>query len=126
MSASEREPQQPEANGESATSPAPSSPLNGSVPGAFPQTNGTAKNGSPEKREDAAPRPPPHRTPTSPPPTKNPTSPPPVVPIDAEAFKANGNKFFKAKDYKNAIREYTKGILPINLIDGLRLVNTNN
>jgi len=28
---------------------------------------------------------------------------------DAEAFKLAGNKFFKAKDYKKAIEEYTKG-----------------
>ena len=76
------------------------------VPGAFPQQNGKV-NG--EKKEDAAPRPPPHRTPTSPPPAKNPTSPPAPTPADAEAFKASGNKYFKAKDYANAIREYTKG-----------------
>lgn len=30
---------------------------------------------------------------------------------DAEAFKLAGNKFFKAKDYKKAIEEYTKGAL---------------
>jgi len=90
-----------------ATSPAPSSPSVNNVPGAFPQQNGKV-NG--EKKEDAAPRPPPHRTPTSPPPAKNPTSPPAPTPADAEAFKASGNKYFKAKDYANAIREYTKAI----------------
>lgn len=28
---------------------------------------------------------------------------------EAEAFKAQGNKFFKEKSYKNAIEQYTKG-----------------
>ena len=31
---------------------------------------------------------------------------------DAEACKAAGNKFFKAKDYDRAIKEYTKGMRP--------------
>lgn len=61
----------------------------------LPKANGTA----PEQNGDnAAPPPPPHRTPTSPP------------PVDAEACKAAGNKFFKAKDYTKAIQEYTKGM----------------
>lgn len=29
---------------------------------------------------------------------------------DAEAFKLAGNKFFKAKEYKKAIEEYSKGV----------------
>ncbi|KAI9770146.1 MAG: hypothetical protein M1840_003596 [Geoglossum simile] len=49
---------------------------------------------------DGKPVPPPHRTQASPS--------PPLV--DAEAFKAAGNKFFKAKDYEKAIVEYTKAI----------------
>ena len=45
------------------------------------------------------PAPPPHKT-----------SPPPrAPPVDAEACKAVGNKYFKAKDYPRAIEEYSKG-----------------
>lgn len=82
---------------------APSSPLaQANMPGSFdtPKTNGTAPNG------DTAPAPPPHKS--------NPTSPaPPAGPTleEAEAFKANGNKFYKNKEYKKAIEEYTKGRL---------------
>jgi DnaJ homolog subfamily C member 7 len=50
---------------------------------------------------DAAPAPPPHRS--------NPSSPVPTAEDEAEAYKAAGNKFFKEKDYKNAIIQYTKG-----------------
>lgn len=64
-----------------------------------PQTNGSAEKSA--QNGDGAPAPPPHRTPASPPP---PTE-------DAEAFKAAGNKYFKAKDYDKAIQEYTKGAL---------------
>ncbi|EHK96060.1 putative DnaJ like protein subfamily C member 7 like protein [Glarea lozoyensis 74030] len=51
--------------------------------------------------------------PTPPPHKSNPTSPAPVAaptPEEAEAFKAAGNKFYKAKDYKKAIEEYTKAV----------------
>lgn len=61
-----------------------------------PKPNGTAAE---TNGDSSAPPPPPHRTPTSPPP-----------PVDAEACKAAGNKFFKAKDYTKAIQEYTKGM----------------
>lgn len=69
------------------------------VPGAFdaPKTNGTNTN-------EEGPVPPPHKS--------NPTSPvaaPAPTPEEAEAFKANGNKFYKSKEYKKAIEEYTKG-----------------
>jgi DnaJ homolog subfamily C member 7 len=47
-------------------------------------------------KEERSPTPPPHRSPVK-----------PVV--DAEACKAVGNKFFKAKDYMRAVTEYTKG-----------------
>jgi len=30
--------------------------------------------------------------------------------VDAEACKTSGNKFFKAKEYDKAVREYSKGI----------------
>ncbi|EOD51666.1 Tetratricopeptide TPR-1 [Neofusicoccum parvum] len=64
-----------------------------------PKPNGTAQE---PNGDSAAPPPPPHRTPTSPPPSSE--------PVDAEACKAAGNKFFKAKDYTKAIQEYTKAI----------------
>lgn len=66
------------------------------TPGAFPQTNGMngEKNGG---EADERPVPPPHRTPTS-------------SPEDAEAFKASGNKYYKAQQYDRAIEEYTKGV----------------
>jgi DnaJ family protein C protein 7 len=46
------------------------------------------------------------RSPTPPPHTICPT---PPQPVDAEAFKLAGNKYFKAGDYQKAIQEYTKG-----------------
>ncbi|KAK7531501.1 tetratricopeptide [Phyllosticta citribraziliensis] len=71
---------------EATSSPAPASPS-------------TKANGTPEANGDkAAPTPPPHKTPASSPPQ------------DAESFKAAGNKFFKAKDYEKAIKEYSKAI----------------
>lgn len=63
--------------------------------GAVPDIgNGTSTeiNGNEEK----SPTPPPHRSPVKP-------------AVDAEACKAVGNKFFKAKDYLRAVIEYTKG-----------------
>jgi len=65
------------------------------TPGAFPPTNGV--NGS---DENEIPKPPPHKV-ASPKPEE--------PPVDAEACKAAGNKFFKAKQYDKAIAEYTKG-----------------
>jgi DnaJ family protein C protein 7 len=35
---------------------------------------------------------------------------PPVPTIDAEACKAAGNKFFKARDFDKAVEEYSKGM----------------
>ena len=72
------------------------------MPGSFetPKTNGTSPSG------DAAPAPPPHKSnPTSP------ATPAAPTPEEAEAFKANGNKFYKNKEYKKAIEEYTRGRL---------------
>ncbi len=71
------------------------------IPGAFdtPKTNGTNGVVSGE-----GPVPPPHKSnPTSPVPAPAPTA------EEAEAFKTAGNKFYKAKEYKRAIEEYTKG-----------------
>jgi DnaJ family protein C protein 7 len=82
---------------------APASPSpQTSMPGSFdsPKINGT--NGTPNGE---GPVPPPHKS--------NPTSPAPVAaptPEEAEAFKTAGNKFYKAKEYKKAIEEYTKGM----------------
>ncbi|PBP26544.1 tetratricopeptide [Diplocarpon rosae] len=80
------------------TSPPPQT----SMPGAFdaPKPNGTS---APSNGE--GPVPPPHKS--------NPTSPAAASPPtaeEAEAFKAAGNKFYKAKEYKKAIEEYTKAV----------------
>lgn len=82
------------------TSPPPESPPVTpamATPGTFPETtNGTAAEVN--NKEGKSPTPPPHRSPMKP-------------AIDAEACKAAGNKFFKAKDYLRAVTEYTKGSL---------------
>ncbi|KAK9779505.1 putative J domain-containing protein [Seiridium cardinale] len=64
-----------------------SSPTNGRK---TPPTNGDG------------PVPPPHRS--------NPSSPVPSAADEAEAYKAAGNRFFKDKDYKNAIVQYSKAV----------------
>lgn len=106
-------PQPMDVDREFTSSPAPSSPAAAQAPAAFPKTNGV--NG-----EETRPAPPPHRYTTSPPPqsanyaaTPEAASPPAQAPaIDAEEYKAAGNKFFKIKDYPAAIKEYSKGRLP--------------
>ncbi|KAF2785994.1 TPR-like protein [Melanomma pulvis-pyrius CBS 109.77] len=96
------------------SSPAPSSPATAQAPGAFPTPNGASS-------EEPRPAPPPHRYTTSPPPqsakyaasTEEAATPPAVLPtVDAESYKAAGNKFFKMKDYPLAIKEYSKGETP--------------
>ncbi|KAI9698892.1 MAG: hypothetical protein M1820_007313 [Bogoriella megaspora] len=80
-------------------SPAPSSPS------AEKTSVSNGVNGE-DHKEDTPPAPPPHRTPTSPQqetPSKTSTE-------DAEAFKAAGNKFFKARAWNSAIQEYSKAI----------------
>jgi DnaJ family protein C protein 7 len=87
------------------TSPQPQVSIPGSfdAPAPAPKTNGSAAQEEP-------PIPPPHKSnPTSP------AAPAPPTPEEAEAFKAAGNKFYKAKEYKKAIEEYTKG-MPLNNI----------
>lgn len=59
-------------------------------------------NGDKSPTNGEGPVPPPHRS--------NPSSPVPSAADEAEAYKAAGNKFFKEKDYKNAIVQYTKGM----------------
>ena len=79
------------------------------VPSGFPKTNGTTSGPPP---------PPQHRYNKSPPPgsgnyaaTPEAATPPAEIPtIDAEEYKAAGNKFFKIKDYPAAIKEYSKGV----------------
>ncbi len=60
-------------------------------------TNGVSPGGA----DTDAPPPPPH--------TSAPSSPEQTAAVDAENFKNDGNKFFKAKDYTRAIECYTKG-----------------
>lgn len=72
----------------------PSSPQT-QAPGSFPSSEGV--NGF---NQNEPPRPPPHKSPQS-----------PASSADAEASKAAGNKFFKAKQYDKAIAEYTKGAI---------------
>ncbi|KAH7402223.1 hypothetical protein DE146DRAFT_652761 [Phaeosphaeria sp. MPI-PUGE-AT-0046c] len=93
---------------EASSSPAPSSPAAAQAP----KANGV--NG----HDDSRPAPPPHRYTTSPPPqgtnyaaTPEAATPPAEAPtIDAEEYKAAGNKFFKIKDYPAAIKEYSRAI----------------
>jgi len=79
-----------------------SPPPQANMPGAF---DSPKANGTPAASNGEGPVPPPHKS--------NPTSPaaasPPTV-EEAEAFKAAGNKFYKAKEYKKAIEEYTKAV----------------
>ena len=59
------------------------------------------------------PVPPPHQTPLkrtpAPPPPPPPQSAPPTISVEGESFKAAGNKYFKAKEYAKAVKEYTRG-----------------
>ncbi|CZR54448.1 related to tetratricopeptide repeat protein 2 [Phialocephala subalpina] len=83
------------------TSPPPQANVPGSFETPTSKTNGTT---SPKEKAQEGPVPPPHKS--------NPTSPTPATSSaadEAEAFKAAGNKFYKAKEYKKAIDEYTKG-----------------
>ncbi|KAI9050166.1 hypothetical protein LZ554_006307 [Drepanopeziza brunnea f. sp. 'monogermtubi'] len=85
-------------NGAPLTSP----PIQSNVSAAFnpPKPNGTAAPANGE-----VPVPPPHKSsPTSPAAASPPTA------EEAEAFKAAGNKFYKAKQYRKAIEQYTKAV----------------
>lgn len=86
------------------TTPAPE------TPGAFPQPNGV--NGDHHMHGDeseSGPVPPPHKTPSPQPPVDR--------TAEAEAFKAQGNQFYKAQQYDKAIEEYSKGLLRHTLGD---------
>jgi DnaJ family protein C protein 7 len=101
-----------DSEGQAAPPPPPTSPPpQTTMPGTFdaPKTNTLKTNGTASKAngEAAGPVPPPHKS--------NPTSPAPSVPPtveDAEAFKTAGNKYYKAREYRKAIEEYTKGMRP--------------
>ena len=71
-----------------------------------PVTNGTSApvNGA---ADEAVPPPPPHRS--------QPSSPVQPEAEQAESFKNEGNRFFKAGDYHHAIEFYTKGEPPSSL-----------
>lgn len=73
-----------------------------------PLSNGTdaSTNGAATSADEAVPAPPPHRS--------SPSSPVQSEAEQAESFKNDGNKFFKAGDYKHAIEFYTKGGSPTN------------
>lgn len=90
------------------TTPAPE------TPGSFPAAAANGVNGEQHEHEhdEQRPTPPPHRTPTSPPPQMQPEPPaaPEIREEEAEAFKASGNKLYKAGQYGSAIDEYTKGM----------------
>ena len=76
-------------NGATTPPPNPSAQTNFSVP--IQNGNGT----------DEPPAPPPHKS--------NPSSPSPSPLEEAEACKAQGNKFFKEKSYAQAIEQYSRG-----------------
>ena len=77
-------------------SPSSPPPVN---PGVTVPTNGVNTNISTET--NGAPPPPPHQTPVK-------TA--AEAAVEAETYKNAGNKFFKARDFDKAIKEYTKAI----------------
>lgn len=88
--------------------PPVSPPPQQKMPGAFdtPKTNGAnGKDKENEKENGEGPAPPPHKSNPS-----SPEAPAAPTPEEAEAFKNAGNKHYKAKEYKKAIEEYTKGV----------------
>jgi DnaJ homolog subfamily C member 7 len=99
------DPERMDIDSEGPNGAAPASPAaQANMPGSFdaPKTNGRKDSVNGE-----GPVPPPHKS--------NPTSPVPIAAPtaeEAEAFKTAGNKFYKAKEYKKAIEEYTKGLKP--------------
>lgn len=86
----------------------PQSPPSSSLPDAqSPKPQSTPSftvpvaNGVHGSAKDDAPVPPPHKS--------SPASPVSTPVDEAEAYKAAGNKFFKDKEYKKAIEQYSKG-----------------
>jgi len=82
--------------------PRPSNPPSHQTSFTVPVTNGTdaSTNGV---ADEAVPAPPPHRS--------QPSSPVQSEAEQAESFKNDGNKFFKAGDYTHAIEFYTKAVV---------------
>ncbi|RYP73147.1 hypothetical protein DL771_003783 [Monosporascus sp. 5C6A] len=72
------------------------------VPISAPPTNGVKDAPLSPKPREEGPAPPPHGS--------RPSSPVPTAADEAEAYKAAGNKFFKEKDFRNAIIQYTKAL----------------
>ncbi|SZF01571.1 unnamed protein product [Blumeria hordei] len=83
-------------------SPVPTSPKRSSSGAVETLT----KNGVTSPMNGEGPAPPPHRTNIINPPNISPS-----VMQEAENYKNAGNKYFKSKEYKNAIDEYTKAVL---------------
>ncbi|KAI1854666.1 hypothetical protein JX266_000784 [Neoarthrinium moseri] len=71
-------------------------------PNGFTVPVSSPTNGRKTPTNGEGPVPPPHRS--------NPSSPVPSAADEAEAYKNAGNKFFKEKDYKNAIVQYSKAV----------------
>ncbi|KAH7354312.1 small glutamine-rich tetratricopeptide repeat-containing protein A [Plectosphaerella cucumerina] len=91
-------PSTPAAASAAAPQPAPQTAFSVPIPNGL--NINTAVNGT-SGGEDA-PMPPPHKS--------NPSSPVPTTEDEAEAYKAAGNRFFKDKDFKNAIVQYSKAV----------------
>ncbi|KAI9645910.1 hypothetical protein NHQ30_005347 [Ciborinia camelliae] len=75
------------------------------APKTSPQPSATNGQNVPVDGEGPPPPPPAHKS--------NPTSPQavaPPTPEEAEAFKDSGNRYYKVKQYKKAIEEYTKAV----------------
>lgn len=83
-------------------SPPPQPQAQAKVPGSFDTPKTNSANGS---AKEEGPAPPPHKSNPS-----SPVAPAAPTPEEAEAFKNAGNKHYKAKEYKKAIQEYTKGM----------------
>lgn len=83
------------------SAPPSSPPQTASTNGAVPVGSPTNGRKTPPTNGDG-PVPPPHRS--------NPSSPQPSPADEAESYKNVGNKYFKEKDYKNAIVQYSKAV----------------
>lgn len=97
-----------------------SSPTNGTKDASAKSQAKSPTNGErPAPASRAGPAPPPHGS--------RPSSPVPTAADEAESYKAAGNKFFKEKDYRNAIIQYTKGKEENNITSSLvgDLTNSN-
>ncbi|KAL2133689.1 hypothetical protein VTI74DRAFT_1917 [Chaetomium olivicolor] len=81
----------------------PSNPPSHTNSFTVPVTNGAAAPSTNGVADEAVPPPPPHRS--------GPSSPVQNEAEQAESFKNEGNKFFKAGDYTHAIEFYTKAVV---------------